>query len=286
MQSLLLPVSEPEGPTSVAEQRIAWTDQAAAWDRWADRLERMAERFNQPLVEAAGARPGERVLDLASGIGEPGLTIDKAIRPGGQLVLSDLAEAMLLGARRRFRDRCLGAGFVVQDAQRLAFADAVFDLVTCRFGIMFFPEPRLALREARRVLRPGGRVAFLVWGALADNPMFQVTRGAVEAVLGKDARHRDPFRHAAPGVLATDFAAAGFVDYAERDLTFERHAKAGEPFWRSSLEMTSGGRVANLAPERQAAIEAEVMKRLEPYRSGDGYKLGSRIRILTARNSA
>ena len=276
-------MSEPTDPKSVAEQRAAWTDQAAAWDRWADRLERMAERFNQPLAEAAGARPGDRVLDLASGIGEPGLTLHKAIHPGGRLVLSDLAEAMLRGAVRRFRDRRLDAGFVVQDAQRLAFADGVFDLVTCRFGIMFFPEPGLALSEVRRVLVPGGRVAFLVWGALADNPMFQITRGAVEAVLGKDPSHRDPFRHAEPGVLAPGFVAAGLAGYAEKDLTFDRHVKAGEPFWRPSLEMTSGGRIATVGPEVQAAVEAEVVRRLEPYRSGDGYTLGSRIRILTAR---
>ena len=270
------------GPGSVAEQRAAWTGQATAWDRWADRLERMAERFNQPLVEAAGAKPGDRVLDLASGIGEPGLTLHKAIQPGGRLVLSDLVPEMLRGAVRRFRDRGLDAGFAVQDAQRLAFADCSFDLVTCRFGIMFFPEPRLALAEAFRVLVPGGRAAFMVWGTLADNPMFQVTRGAVEAVLGPDLRQRDPFRHAEPGALKADFLAAGFEDHAETDLTFERHAKAGEPFWRAPLDMTSGGRIAALDPAAKAALEAEVVRRLGPFREGDAYRLSSRIRLLTA----
>lgn len=275
-------MAEPVVPGSVAEQRAAWTAQATAWDRWADRLERMAERFNQPLVEAAGARPGDRVLDLASGIGEPGLTLHKAIQPGGRLVLSDLVPAMLQGAVRRFRDRGLDAGFAVQDAQRLAFADGSFDLVTCRFGIMFFPEPRLALAEVHRVLTAGGRTAFLVWGPLADNPMFQITRGAVEAVLGPDPRQRDPFRHAEPRALAADFLAAGLDGYAETDLAFKRHAKAGEPFWRAPLDMTSGGRVAALDPDARAALEAEVVRRLEPYRQGDGYRLGSRIRILRA----
>ncbi len=277
-------MAEPARPGSVAEQRAAWTEQATAWDRWADRLERMAERFNQPLVEAAGPKPGDRVLDLASGIGEPGLTLHKAIQPGGRLVLSDLVPEMLQGAVRRFRDRGLEAGFVVQDAQRLALADCSFDVVTCRFGIMFFPEPRLALAEVHRVLVAGGRAAFLVWGPLADNPMFQVTRGAVEAVLGPDPRQRDPFRHAEPGALRGDFATAGFVSYVEKDLTFERHAKAGEPFWRAPLDMTSGGRVAALEPAARAALEAEVIRRLEPFRQGDAYRLSSRIRLLTARS--
>jgi SAM-dependent methyltransferase len=279
-------MADPVGPGTVAEQRAAWTDQAAAWDRWADRLERMAERFNQPLVEAAGATPGDRVLDLASGIGEPGLTLHKAIQPGGRLILSDLAPAMLQGALRRFRDRGLAAGFVVQDAQRLAFADTIFDLVTCRFGIMFFPEPRVALAEVCRVLVPGGRTAFLVWGPLADNPMFQVTRGAVEAVLGPGPDLRDPFRHAERGALKGDFLAAGLGDYAERELTFERHAKAGEPFWRAPLEMTGGGRIAGLDRETRAALETEVVRRLEPFREGDGYRLGSRIRVLMAAKPA
>lgn len=269
-------------PGSVADQHTTWTEQAAAWDRWADRTEKMAERFNQPLVEAAGAKPGDRVLDLASGVGEPGLTIHKAIQPGGRLILSDLAEAMLAGAARRFRDRSLDAGFVVQDAQRLALADASVDVVTCRFGIMFFPVPRVALAEAFRVLVPGGRAAFLVWGPIAGNPMFEVTRGAIDAVLGPAQPPFEPFRHAEPGVLAPDFAAAGFEGYAEKDLTFERLAKADEPFWRAPLEMTGGARLANLAQADRDRLDAEVRRRLEPYRSGDAYRLGAHIRILTA----
>ncbi len=273
-------------PGSVADQRATWTEQATAWDRWADRTEKMAERFNQPLAEAAGAKPGDRVLDLASGVGEPGLTIHRAIQPSGHLILSDLVPEMLSGAARRFRGRGLDAGFVVQDAQRLALADASVDLVTCRFGIMFFPEPRVALAEVFRVLVPGGRTAFLVWGALADNPMFEVTRAAIDAVLGRAPPPFDPFRHAAPRVLSPDFAAAGFRDYAEKDLTFERHVKAGEPFWRAPLEMTGGSRLADLDTATRARLDTEVVRHLEPYRDGDGYRLGSHIRILTAAKPA
>lgn len=269
------------GPTEA--ERAAWTAQAAAWDRWADPLERMAERFNQPMVEAAGAKPGERVLDLASGVGEPGLTLYKAIQPGGTLVLSDLAEAMIRGASRRFQARGLAAGAIVQDAQRLAFADRSFDLVTCRFGIMFFPEPRAALDEVARVLVPGGRTVFAVWGPLADNPMFQVTRGAIDAVLGPDPAQRDPFRHAASRVLEAEFAAAGLAGYAEHDLSFERCAKAGEPFWRAPLEMTGGARLAGAEASVWRALDAEVERRLEAFRDGDAYRLGAHIRFLTAR---
>jgi SAM-dependent methyltransferase len=263
-------------------QRAAWTSQAAAWDRWADPLERMAARFNQPLADAAGVKPGERVLDLASGVGEPGLTLHRALQPGGRLVLSDLAEAMLRGAKRRFADRGLDAGFVVQDAQRLAFADASFDVVACRFGIMFFPEPVRALAEVGRVLRPGGRTGFLVWGPLADNPMFEITRAAIDMVLGPEDDPRDPFRHAEPGALAPAFAAAGLVDYAEQDLTFERKVRQGEPFWRSGLEMGGGGRIAGLPPATRDALEAEVVRRLEAFLEGGEYRLRSHIRILTA----
>lgn len=273
-------------PVTVGGQRATWTDQANAWDRWADRTEKMAERFNQPLADAGGARPGDRVLDLASGVGEPGLTLHKAIQPGGRLTLSDLVPEMLAGAARRFRGRGLDAGFVVQDAQRLAIADGSIDLVTCRFGIMFFPEPRAALAEVFRVLVPGGRTAFLVWAALADNPMFEVTRGAIDAVLGPQPPPFDPFRHAAPGVLAPDFEAAGFTGYAEKDLTFERHVKAGEPFWRAPLEMTGGSRLAGLGQAARDRLDAEVVSRLEAFRDGDGYRLGSHIRILTAAKPA
>ena len=273
-------------PGEVAGQRATWAEQATAWDRWADRTEKMAERFNQPLADAGGAKPGDRILDLASGVGEPGLTLHKAIQPGGRLILSDLVPEMLGGAARRFRGRGLEAGYVVQDAQRLALADRCIDLVTCRFGIMFFPEPRTALAEVFRVLVPGGRAAFLVWGDLADNPMFAVTRGAIDAVLGPAPPPFDPFRHAAPGVLAADFAAAGLAGYAERDLVFERQVIAGEPFWRAPLEMTGGPRVSGLDPHLRERLDAEVVRRLDPYRQGDAYLLRSRIRILTAAKPA
>lgn len=267
---------------TVADQRATWTDQAEAWDRWADRTEKMAERFNQPLAELAAAKPGDRVLDLASGVGEPGLTIAKAIQPGGRLILTDLVPEMLSGAARRFRARGIDAGFVVQDAQRLAIADRSVDLVTCRFGIMFFPEPRVALAEVFRVLVPGGRAAFVVWAGLADNPMFEVTRAAIDAVLGSQPPPFDPFRHAEPGVLAPDFAASGFTAYAEKELGFERHAKAGEPFWRAPLEMTGGSRLSALDEATRTRLDDEVLKRMAPYRDGDGYTLKTRIRILTA----
>ena len=108
-------------------------------------------------------------VDLASGPGEPAVTIARLVGPDGGVVATDLVEEMLAGARRRIADGVGNLEAQTADMQDLPFADGSFDRVTCRFGIMFAPEPARAFAEVRRVLRPGGKCAFMVWGPRAQH---------------------------------------------------------------------------------------------------------------------
>jgi len=138
--------------------RVDWAARAVAWDERADEIAEMSSRLNAPMVEAAMLEPGMRVLDLASGAGEPLLSVAQAVGESGRVTALDLADEMLTGAKRRAHEAGLtNIDFRTGDMQALDEPDNVYDRVTCRFGIMFCPEPALAAREACRVLKPGGR---------------------------------------------------------------------------------------------------------------------------------
>lgn len=280
-----------DGGDDTAAVRALWTAKADAWTGWADTMAAMAERFNRPLLEATGIAPGQRVLDLAAGAGEPALTAAEMVGPDGLVLASDFVPDMLAGIRRRAGpDAPPALRLVAADMQRLPLADAAFDRATCRFGIMFVPDAAAALREVYRTLAPGGTAGFMVWGPRADQTLFTVLGDAVAEVRDAplDADHHRIFRFGEPGALPALCEAAGFADIAETPLHFTPTAPADRPFWRPQLDM-SFGHVLEGEPEPvRAAVEARIREKLAPLLTadGDGYRMQAHIRIVTARRPA
>lgn len=243
-----------------ADERARWAASGAAWDRWADSMADPADRVNRPLLELCGVTPGDRVLDLASGAGEPALTAADLAGAAGMVVASDLVEPMLAGARRRAGERNTPLAFALADMTALPFPVGSFDRVTCRFGLMFVPDDRAAVAEMGRVLRPGGRAAVAVWGPLAGNTLFRelamVLRNALgdKATLGLDVL----FRHAGDGALADTMRAGGLAEMEVRPLELSQPVPAERPFWRPTLEMAFSPALAGLSPAGRAALEAEI----------------------------
>lgn len=257
------PLSDSASPDATRE-RDRWAASADAWDRWADPMADLADKLNRPLLDAAGLAEGERLLDLASGAGEPALSAARRAGPGGLVVGSDLVPGMMAGAVRRARGIDGPApAFTAADMTALPFSDGAFDRVTCRFGIMFVPAVNAALREVRRVLRPGGKAAFMVWGPRAGNGLFAEIGDVVADHLGEDGSLDPLFRFAGPGLLADAMRAAGFGETAETDLTPVRKAPAGQPFWRAALDMSFGHRLGSLDAERRGALEADIARRFD-----------------------
>ena len=123
------------------------------------------------MIEAVSPQPGERVLELAAGMGETGMLAAELVAPVGGVIVSDQAEAMLAGARARAAELGLAnLEFQVLNAEWIDLPLASFDVVLCRWGYMLMADPETALGETRRVLRPGGRLALAVWDALELNP--------------------------------------------------------------------------------------------------------------------
>ncbi len=243
-----------------------WRRSVAAWERWADPLAAMADRLNQPLLDAAAVAEGRAVLDLACGVGEPALSATKRVGARGRVIGLDFVPGMVAVAARRAAARSLGnATFIAGDMMALPFAAATFDCVTCRFGLMFVPAPAQALTEIARVLRPGGRVAVMVWGPKADNALFEVLDDSVTAVLGSPgpgtASLDALFRFSASGSVAAALAEAGFGQVAERALTPVRKEPEGSPFWQATLDMVLEVRLADADPEKRRRLEVEIEAR-------------------------
>jgi SAM-dependent methyltransferase len=266
-----------------AEVARNWNIRAPAWTRWAERIERMARRFNQPLIEAADIAPGLRVLDLASGAGEPALTIARTVGNGGRVVASDLVDAMLEATRRRAAAEGLThLSTEVADMEALPFDADSFDRVTCRFGLMFVPDPVKALREARRVLVPGGRTAFMVWGPMADITLFTVIQREVRDFLGLDEDPELPqFRFGAGGLLESSLRAAGFHEVSETELRFDANPRTGSKFWEANVEMSFTEELAALPPDTRAALDDKIDKAFDAYLDGDRYRMKAHVRIGT-----
>ena len=262
--------------------RADWSARAAAWDRWSDEIAALADRFNQPLLDAAGIAPGQRVLDIASGVGEPALTCARRVGAQGRVTATDLVPEMLEGARRRATAAGLdNLDFEIADMEELPFAEQSFDRVVCRFGIMFSPRPEVALAEARRVLRPGGRAAYLIWGPLEDTTMFKVLWSVMDRLMGppEEAFTYPPFRFGEPGTLAAMMTAAGFAGVDESELRFAPEVPARLPFWRSQLEMGFAPRVEGLSETQRDELEAAIVEGFAPYRDGEVYRLEAHVRI-------
>lgn len=193
-----------------------------AAEKWKAKSATMGRDVTEALVAYADPQPNMRILDLASGTGEPAITIAKRIAPTGHVTALDLSSDLLAIAAERARQRGL-ANLTTQqaDAQQLPFLDEQFDLATSRFGVMFFPDTQRALTELRRVLKPGARACFAVWGS-KDQPYFASTIGVVHRHVGGpflEPKGPDPFRFSRPGSLSEALSQSGFSSVHEEART-------------------------------------------------------------------
>ena len=267
--------------------RADWAARGRHWDRRADEIAEQAARLNAPLIEAAAIAPGQRVCDIATGAGEPALGMAELVGADGRVFATDLVPEMMLGARRRAAARGLrNVEFRTADMRALPDADGAFDRVVCRFGLMFCPAPAAAAAEARRVLKPGGRAAWLVWGPRDDTTMFAVFAEAAEAVLGpldsiEAIDFVRPFALGAPGALRAALEAGGLAEVEERAVRFAPRPPADAPFWRPQFDMAFGRALDGLPEAERRALEEAVAAGFRRYRQDDTLHLAVHTRIAT-----
>jgi SAM-dependent methyltransferase len=222
------------------------------------------------MIERLAVAEDQQHLDVASGTGEPGLSIARRA-PGGRVVLTDLVAEMLEIAARRARAQGIAnVETKVCSADDLPFDDATFDSISVRFGYMFFPDVDKATAEFVRVLRPGGRVCSSVWVKPEENPWTAIAMQAIatEATLAPpDPDGPSMFRCAAPGWVGARYEAAGLHDVAEWDVGVELVTRSPEQYWEMisehvSLAVAALRQVDGPARER---IRADAMARVSAF---------------------
>jgi SAM-dependent methyltransferase len=267
------------------QSRARWGESAQAWEAHAEAMRRDTMPVSLWMVEALGPQPGDTLLELAAGPGETGFLAAELIRPGGELISSDVAPEMLNVAQRRAQELGLdNVRFKQIDADTSIDIEAAsIDGVLCRWGYMLMADPNNALRETRRVLKSGGRLVLAAWASPEDNPWV--------AILGRELTRRglaEPVDPAAPGqftwapegVIAEQLADAGFVEYEVDDVSFVERYPSFEAYWETQTTMSSRVREALAAAGSAAAAELREAVREQV---GDGpIELGARTWVAVA----
>lgn len=256
-------------------QREMWAAVAPAWGEHAADLEaRHADSTAQMLASISPQR-GERVLDLACGPGGTGLAAAKLVAPG-EVVLSDVVPEMTaIAAQRAAAHGTSNISTCVLDLERIEQPDQSYDVVLCREGLIFVPDPAAALREIARILRPGGRAALAVWGPRARNPWLSSILDAVGAQLVRPVPPPGvpgPFSLQDGERLAGLMRDAGLADVAVRDVEVPMRASSFEDWWfrTSALAGPLAQILATLPAPAMEALLADLRERTAPYRTADG----------------
>ena len=252
-----------------------------ASEKWKAKSAAMGRDVTEVLVEYARPKTGMKVLDLASGTGEPAISVAMRVGPEGHVTALDLSSELLQIAAERARERGL-TNFSTQqaDAQELEFPDQSFDLVTSRFGVMFFQDYAKALREVHRVLKPGARACFLAWGPF-EQPYWSSTMGIVAKHVGGPTLvpgGPDPFRFALPGSLSSVLRKAGFSDVEEETKSVPwSWPGTAEDVWEQAQAVATPFRplLQRVPPDKRNEIDHAVITAIRQYQDGDRIKFGA-----------
>jgi len=261
---------------------------ANASQRWRQQSAAMGSDATRAITAEARIEPGLAVLDVASGTGEPAISVASAMNGTGRVVATDISEGPLKIARERAAPRNLtNIEFQQADAMALPFADRSFDRITSRVGVMFFADVLVAIREFHRVLKPGGRVSLLTWGPM-DQPYFMTTAGTILKMLAGSAvpeAAAKMFKFADPQLLHDLYAAAGFTTIDSRVVPVAwTWPGTPEEVWAYFQDVTIPFKplLDSIPAERRAEMDAAVVTEIARLWDGKKVEFGARFVMATA----
>lgn len=227
-----------------AQQRQMWDNVAKGWETWWPTIEGGAQKVSDKLIEMAELKPGDRVLDIATGIGEPAVTAAKRVKPNGKVVATDISPQMI--AIAKLRAKLLGLEdimeFRVTDAEKLDYPHSSFNAVLSRWGLMFLPNLPAALTTMRQLLVQGGRFAAAVWSIPAKVPMLDLAFSTVRKEINAPAPQAGapgPFALADSETLKRSFNQAGFKDVRVESIYITIAFDSAESYTRFQQEITA-----------------------------------------------
>ena len=254
------------------EREFAEARAVAAWRAWNPTWVEWTRPLTEALLGAARLEPGLRVLDVGSGTGEPALTLAGRVGPAGTVVATDPAPDLLAtAAEQAARAGLTNLTCRAADVAALPFPDASFDRVTCRLGAMYFLDPVAGLAEMRRVLRPGGWAAVLVWGDPGNASYAAAFFGPILSRMtlpDPEPGAPHPYRFAPPGTLRHALDAAGFGQVEEQvrrvPLRFPGSAAAFLRWFRE-VAIPMDFIWETLGPDETERAVAEIVANLRPF---------------------
>jgi ubiquinone/menaquinone biosynthesis C-methylase UbiE len=244
-------------------------------ERWQQDVQRRRQDFaeaTQRMLEAAELKPGDHVLDIAAGTGDQSILAARIVGPGGSILATDISANMLGIAEQVVQQEGLtNITTRVMDAEQLDLQDNTFDAVICRLGLMLIPNLQPALREIRRVLKPGGKLAALVWSAPENNPLFSLPLAILSKYAREASSHRpDPFALSDPTVFERELTEAGFDEVITHALPFQSHYASLDAFLQSTASRLTAGVMEQLRKPEQQQLLGEVKQALSQFEGSHG----------------
>jgi ubiquinone/menaquinone biosynthesis C-methylase UbiE len=257
---------------SANEVLDAWETSSQYWTKYQALIASMFAPLTDALVEAAHIGPGQSVLDVGGGSGEPSLTIAAIVGQPGSVAYTDPSAGMVKAASDEADRRGLtNIRFHQCPAEKLPFSDNAFDGAVSRLAAMFFPNPTAGIREILRVIKPGANLSFVVWAGKEVNPFFRIVTDILERFIPVEAEEEDApaaFRFATPGKLARLLTDAGATSVTERIFKFRIEAPITPArFWELRTEMsdTFRSKLGQLEVDQVAVIKEAVQQAVAVY---------------------
>lgn len=275
-----------------AMQRQMWDNAARGWYTWWETFERGAQKVNDKLVEMAELKPGSKVLDIATGIGEPAVTAARRVRPNGKVIATDISPQMIALAKSRAIS--LGLEDVMEfrelDAEKLDFPESSFNAVLSRWGLMFLPNLPSSLSAIRRLLVPNGILAAAVWSTPAKVPTldlaFSTVRKQINAPLPPPGTP-GPFALADTDALERSFKQAGFNEIRVEilDITFGFDAAESYTRFQQAITAPIQAMLASHTEERKKQAWDAVTDAASSYADSHGrVSMGNEVICISGKN--
>lgn len=260
------------------QQKQSWNRFSSGWKKWDAFNMEFLQPMGKAIIELLYLKDNDYILDIATGTGEPGITIASMV-PNGKVTGTDLAKDMLVIAEENASTRGIrNYEALIADACELPFEEETFNALSCRMGFMFFPDMLLAASEMYRVLKPGGRIATSVWAVPGLNTwvttMMSVIQKHVE-LPSPVAGAPGMFRCATPGLIASIFSQSGFKNITEQEIKGEVDYQGFDPYWEMMMDVSAPivAVMASADDDVKANIKAEVLTLFNSLNKEGGAKL-------------